>query len=171
MAAPLAAGIAAMYLQLVPQASSEQVRSALISKSAGVLTNLSGSPNRLLQSSFLAAQSARVGLSQAGISAAPSSVAGVALSVKVFNPSERSLIAVFPCDQPASVSSADLPAGSIGQATVISAVSASGEICIQARNGAGNPIAADRMIVYATGWFAAGSGTTTYAPIRAADRS
>jgi len=27
------------------------------------------------------------------------------------------------------------------------------------------------MIVYSTGWFATGAGTTTYAPIRAVDRS
>ena len=109
-------------------------------------------------------------LTQAGITAPPSDVAGLALSVKLFKPTQRALIAVFPCDQPAAVSSADLPANTIGQATVITAVSSTGQVCIQARDGDSNPITAERMIVYTTGWFRTGEVPTSITPVTLSDK-
>ena len=95
----------------------------------------------------------------------------LALSVKVFSPSERGVVAVFPCDaRPAQtrVSADDVPAGAIGQSTVVSAVSSAGEVCVEVRNSRGEQIPVDRVIVYVTGWFT-GDQLTAVSSIRASD--
>ncbi len=94
----------------------------------------------------------RLGLASSGITAPPADVEGVILNVKLFNPSGRALIAVFPCDKPDRISSGDAPQGAIGQITVIAPVSAQGEVCIEARNSRHQGITADRLVVYTTGW-------------------
>lgn len=173
MAAPLVAGLAALFLESRPGASPAEVKAMLQTESAPVVTNRSGSPNRLTQSGFLLPHTARIRLSDAALSSIPDTgVGALTLSVKVFNPSQRALIAVFPCDaENTAVSSTDVPGGSIGQTTVISSVSAAGGICIEARDGALNPVAVDRMIVFVTGWFAEGEAFTPFSPIRIIDES
>lgn len=53
MASPHVAGVAALYLQSNPGASGLTVRNALVNgATSGVVTNLSGSPNRLLFTSY-----------------------------------------------------------------------------------------------------------------------
>lgn len=174
MATPLVAGAAALQLAFAPNSSPAQVKEALERDATPVVRGLpAATPNRLLHTGFRIPNAARISVNDIGVipSSVKSQVTALALSVKAFRSDERGVIAVFPCDATANqtrVSSDDMQPFTIGQTTVVTAVSASGDVCVEVRNGRGERIGLDRALIYVTGWFT-GGGFTPVSPIRARD--